>query len=217
MGSVIVFKIEGDDEPTAEQFARLESRGIGERRAEGFGRLGINLHGAEKIQIDKGGIGDKDPVTIGDPESVKIARRMVTRLLRRGLDDEMARRANQLGIHIKTPSRSQLSRLRLAIREALGKDPAKGRLLLTTYFDSLEDRLITRGQFTRDRVDNGSTIVWLRRRVNDTSGGEFLPGISLPKLGSNITASMTPELIYEYNLRLIDAVLMRAAKNRGSN
>lgn len=219
MGSVIVFKIEGDDEPTEEQFAQLECRGIGERRAEGFGRLGINLHGNENIKIGKARGEDKkpDPVTIGDPESVKIAQQMVTRLLRRGLDDVITRRANQLGIHIKTPSRSQLSRLRLTIREALGKNPEKGRLILTTYFDSLEDRLITRDQFTRDRIDNDSTIDWLRRRVNDTRGGEFLPGISLPKLGSNITASLTPELIYEYNLRLIDAVLMRAAKNRGSN
>lgn len=218
MGSVIVFKIEGDDEPTEEQFAHLESRGIGERRAEGFGRLGINLHGNKEIKIGKSEeSGDKDPVTVGDPESVKIARRIVIRLLRRCLDDAVARRANQLGIHINTPSRSQLSRLRLIIREALGKDPAKGRPLLTTYFDSLEDRLVTRSQFTRDRVDNDSTIDWLRRRVNDTLGGDFLPGKSLPKLGSNITASMTPELIYEYNLRLIDAVLMRAAKNRGSN
>lgn len=215
MGSVIVFKIEGDDKPTEEQFAHLESRGIGERRTEGFGRLGINLHGNEEIKIGKAAARTKDPVTISDPESVKIAQQIVTRLHRRRLDDEITRRANQLGIYIKTPSRSQLSRLRLVIREALWTDPTAGRSKLNEYFDSLEDRSITRTQFTRDRIDNASMIEWLRRRVNDTQEGEFAARNSL-KLGTNIFAALTAELIYEYNLRLIDAVLMRAAKNRGN-
>jgi CRISPR-associated protein Csx10 len=217
MGSVIVFEIEDGDAPTDDQIAQLELQGIGERRAEGFGRLGVNIHGNDNFSITDKITERSSPVSIIDPESVKIAQRIVTRLLRRNLNETVARRANQLGIHITGPSKSQLSRLRLIIREALGKSPTGGREILDSYLNSIEKRVVTRSQFTRNRVDNRTTIDWLRHRFNDESGEEFKDSGSLPKLGSNITASLTPELIYEYNLRLVDAVLMRAAKNRGVN
>ena len=217
MGSVIVFEIEDGDAPTDDQMAQLELQGIGERRAEGFGRLGVNIHGNDNFSITDKITERSPPVSIIDPESVKIAQRIVIRLLRRNLNETVARRANQLGIHITGPSKSQLSRLRLIIREALGKSPTGGREILDSYLNSIEKRVVTRSQFTRNRVDNRTTIDWLRHRFNDESGEEFKDSGSLPKLGSNITASLTPELIYEYNLRLVDAVLMRAAKNRGVN
>jgi hypothetical protein len=84
---------------------------------------------------------------------------------------------------------------------------------LSQYFDNLFDRQTTRKQFTRDRVAGRILLDWMRERVADDASIEN-DDIQFPTIGANVTAGLTPELIYEYNLRLIDVVLARAAKER---
>jgi hypothetical protein len=81
---------------------------------------------------------------------------------------------------------------------------------------SIEERQTARRQFTGDRIAGKALLDWLRFRVADEQDiwHELQVDFTrLPKIGTNITADLTG-LAYEYNLRLIDAVLARAAKSR---
>ena len=50
-GSVLIFKNGGDDGQLLNRLKQIESEGIGERRAEGFGRLAFNWHHQERIPV----------------------------------------------------------------------------------------------------------------------------------------------------------------------
>ena len=137
-------------------------------------------------------------------------------MLRRQLDGRLMTSANRLGRSIEQPSASQLSRLRLAVQDALGQPPAKGRASLNSYLESIESRQTARKQFVGDQVGSQSLMDRLRFRVQDESDIwrelEF-DSATIPKVGG-IPGELTPELAYEYNLRLIDGALARAAKTK---
>lgn len=210
MGSVFVFELPAC---TADKLAELEDKGIGERRAEGFGRVAVNWHGEAELKVE-GWIAPPKPevvsVPTGTPDEA-LAQAMTKRLLRQKLEGQLTARANELGKHVKQPSASQLSRLREVIQDALLQEPNEGRGRLKTYFDQLEKRQVTRKQFSDDRLDGKPLLRWLRERTaaEDNSWQE----VKIPQIG-DVRAELTPQLIYEYNLRLMEAVLAQAAKNK---
>jgi CRISPR-associated protein Csx10 len=218
MGSVFVY-----DAPTLDANAlrialqRLEQRGIGERRAEGFGRVAVNWQTADKLKKNERPVVRPPAKAIMHNSSLAIAQQMVGRILRQRLDIALTAKANDLGKQVKGPKNSQLSRLRLIIHDALRQDPRAGRERLNQYFASLQDRQTTRKQFTRDRVAGKGLLEWMHERVADESSIKPIfdeAQNTLPTIGNNVTAMLTPRMVYEYNLRLIDSVLARAAKER---
>lgn len=222
MGSVFVFP-QVSLEPDAVR--KLEAEGIGERRAEGFGRLMINAYRQEEWGVALNSASDTtvpDLMAPGaDAASRALAREISARLLRRHLDRELIRRANELAKPIKTPTPSQIGRLRLAIQNALLQQPHEGRAALRAYLDSVQNRGTTRRQF-QDQVAGRSLLEWLHHRTNDGStadppsifaGDGELPAQNAPNIGQ-VAADRTPELVYEYNLRLMDATLALAAKRK---
>jgi hypothetical protein len=92
--------------------------------------------------------------------------------------------------------------------------PAEGRPRLLAYLADLEARQAARKQFGRVRLDGRPLLDWLRRHLEGSSAiwGEL--DATDPARVAGVGAGRTPELAYEYNLRLIDAVLARAAKER---
>jgi len=214
MGSVFVY-----DKPNCavSKLRELEAQGIGERRAEGFGRVVVNWHTEEKWEVAKPDDTTPGAVTITDAASRAVAESMVKRMLRQRLDAALTQRANDLGKHVKEPKNSQLSRLRMVLHDALRQSPTEGRTRLTRYLDNLEKRKNTRKQFTRDQVAGKGLLDWLKERVANESDVWSKIGIDqnrMPKIGANVPAELTATLAYEYNLRLIDGVLARAAKER---
>jgi CRISPR-associated protein Csx10 len=218
MGSVFVY-----DAPTGGANAlrlaleRLEQSGIGERRAEGFGRVAINWQTAEKLKKNERSFTRPPAKAITQNGSLAIAQQMAGRMLRQRLDIALTAKANDLGKQVKGPKNSQLSRLRLIIHDALRQEPTAGRQRLNQYFDSLQDRQTTRKQFSRDRVAGKGLLEWMRERAADESSIKPIfdeARDTLPTIGANVSATLTAGMIYEYNLRLIDAVLARAAKER---
>lgn len=215
MGSVFVY-----DAPTcgASKLHKLEAQGIGERRAEGFGRVAVNWHIEEKWEVE-GPILPPPPPAIAIPVNTaaeRIAKRMTERMLRQRLDRILAQRANELGKHIKQPSNSQLSRLRAVVLDTLRQPPHEGRSRLHTYLGNIEARQTTRKQFKGDHVAGKELLDWLRFRVDDDSNiwRELqLKATNLPRVG-NVAAELTTDLAYEYNLRLVHEVLALAAKKR---
>ncbi len=212
MGSVFAF-----ERPAcpAERLQLLEAQGIGERRAEGFGRVAIDAHVRKKwdvVESSERATGSRvrlDPET----ESGKVARGMAERLFRQRLEVGLAARAQELARNVTRPSRSQLARLRLVLQDALRQPPADGRQRLRRYLDDLQNRQAARKQFARDRIGTQPLLEWLRQRVDDAS--EVWNVLQAPRTEvGGIGVERTDQMAYEYNLRLVDAVLARAAKER---
>jgi CRISPR-associated protein Csx10 len=212
MGSVFVYAA-----PPCQvrQFQELEWHGIGERRAEGFGRVVVNWQTRAKLGVVKPDPpGPPAPVSITEAESRTIAQGMVARMLRKQLDERLVAAANLILIsHL--PRGAQLSRLRNIIRDELMQEsPDPGRV--GEFLARIRERSTARKQFERARVGSTPLLDWLEGKYQATSETEWRgllnmrPG-DLPKVG-DIQAEVTDALRAEYVLRFIDAVLSRAAK-----
>jgi len=223
MGSVLSFRAQG---LAGDKLARLVSRGIGERRAEGFGRLAVNWQSGPLLTVEGLPMKQRDagilPIEIEDQTSRDLAQQMVCRLLRKRLDSAVAHEASVLARHVTRIHNSQLSRLRSILHDALRQPAAQGRDRLRNYLEDLEKRATPRKQFTGDRIaGEGTVLKWLRKRVEDTGNEKDEGNIwktlqarsAMPDIGG-VAPALTEELAYEYNLRLVDAVLARAAKQR---
>lgn len=53
---------------------------------------------------------------------------------------------------------------------------------------------------------------WMRNVIDKTDFVFAVPSAKYPQLGSNVKATANDLLIYEYNLRYLDAILGRIAK-----
>ncbi len=233
MGSVFVF-----DNPkcTDEQLRALVEQGIGERRAEGFGRIAVNWHTLAELQVpekEEKQVAKQKPedappaVEINDKTSSDLAKRMAERLLRRALDDQIMARANQLAKISRAPHKAQLSRLRNIIHDELltNADPKR----VENFLADVNARNTARKQFEQARlewkeVDEGKTrheglTAWLANasRVRNEKNWLELLGLkkSIERAVGTVKIQPDDQLRAEYVLRLIDAVLARAIKLQG--
>jgi len=197
------------------RLAALMREGIGERRAEGFGRLAVNWHTQyecltlqEPLKPDS----VKTPTLTGDSEAQ--ARRMAERLLRRDLDRRLLERVNALEIK-SPPANSQLSQISVLIRSAL---PTGDIAAIQKRLDEMKDK--ARKQFEAARIENQSLLEWLKKHIagNQAEVWGWLyqtsyPSDDLPAVGG-VHATFTDNLAHEYALRLVDGVLHRAIAKR---
>lgn len=214
-GSVFVFGI--DKTPGDGLLTRLLWQGIGERRAEGFGRVAVNWQAMDELTVDT--ISPDKPVrsiNITSKEGQEVALRMLERMFDKQVEAALIKRANDLGSTINQPTKSQLNGLRTVIQKALRQTPNEGRRTVENYLDSLGARKTTREKFSRDRVAGKSVLDWIRERATDEQVWQELDVGKLPQLG-DLQVQLGASLAYQYNLRLVDAVLARAAKLKGGN
>jgi CRISPR-associated protein Csx10 len=216
-GSVFVFDVTSTI--TAANLRQLETQGIGERRAEGFGRVAVNWHAKEPVlavrQVEPE---PATPVEISlSSDSQKLAQEMVKRLLRRELDRRLANHIHErdLGSLSSWPSNAQLSRLRAIALNALPSGDVS-RLSGFLADDKLKAR--AREQYRGARIDGMRLLDWLRERLKKpTAIWQWLhpAGDPLPQIG-DAQAELTDDLAREYTIRLVDGVLHRVAKERGN-
>jgi CRISPR-associated protein Csx10 len=215
MGSVFVF-----DKPNCNEskLRELEMQGIGERRAEGFGRVAVNWHTEVELEADQTpSTPPTRTVTISPgSDSERLLRRMAERLLRRRLDERLVARANGIQI-VNPPSNAQLSRLRNILQDELMKHPPDPQRVLD-FLSQIEQRNTARRQFERARVGTNTLLIWLEEglKVSDENAWKSLLGFQptdARKVGG-VGAELTDALRTEYLLRLIDAILARAVKKR---
>lgn len=221
MGSVLVFQALPDDYDFT-QLDQLERRGIGERRAEGFGRIAFNRQRVKELTVD---YTPKSPdlaiFTFSKAEDT-LARLMVHRMLRQRLDEGLLAAANQRKI-TNPPSNAQISRLRGVVLEEIRKaTPDTSRIC--EFIKSIEKRGSARHQFERSTVDGVSLLRWLKDRLRCEREGAWtmedhewknLLRISNVEVGiriGEVNAEIHDGLRLEYVLRLIDLVLAHAAK-----
>lgn len=206
-GSVFVFDRQIVN-PNALQEAL--DRGVGERRAEGFGRIAAGWQNAYEIyQLPESQIRTTSPTL--SPESKKAARMMVQRRLRLTLDRALARQvnANFELLRAPLPENAQLSAIRQAVMPGLmGGDLSR----LSEHLATLKQA--GRSQLERCRLGHDTLYKWLDERASKLDVKEQLLGAeSLPELAGE-TAALDRELCGEYTARLIDGVMRQAAKRR---
>jgi len=210
MGSVFVF-----DKPDCDEskLSQLETQGIGERRAEGFGRVAVNWHTEAELEVDLTPPSRTTPTVSIPPgsDSERLLKQMAERILRRRLDERLIARVNEIQI-VNPPSNAQISRLRSILHDELMKAaPSSQRVL--DFLRNVKERNTARKQFERARVGTKTLLSWLEETLQITAW-ETRFGFQqteVPRVGG-VQASLTDTLRIEYLLRLVDAVLARAAK-----
>ncbi len=225
------FKIEAS--VIASKLTDLQETGIGERRAEGFGRLAINL---PVLEITEDTLWHK-PVeaSMEDLAKSKIApvenataKLMVKRLARKDLDEKVIHSARMMteDYQGKIPN-SQLSRWRVIVRSVLDKKDEQGNRTLQTLKTFLTE---SKGKTGWKKMEKARLNIsdkehprltewmeeWLEKPAKLFDVLKIRPDYQFA-LGSS-SFKFNDELNLEYRLRLLDAVLaVMAKKNGGSN
>ncbi len=229
-GSVIVFQPQTALDTTLVR--RLEQRGIGERRAEGFGRVAFDWLREMAYQMLEG-----SPYTLSDhapqlsPTAATLAQRMARQLLEARIEQEIIRfvrdeviEAEHGNLAKRMPQNSQLARVRVLTRRAVRQqyDPAIVRQGLGQF------RQVSKQQFEQARLQERSLWNWLNdlltelpeaERQHGQRGIEYvwellrLPETQWPEVAGQ-RAAHAPALTREVALRLIDAVLSAVVRRR---
>jgi len=216
-GSVFVLRAKS---PINESDIRaVEWRGIGERRAEGFGRIVFDWQSETELQIVKPAALELRTGKLPDLEgrAKEMAEQIAQRLIRRDLDQRLLKAIYDLRIYgYNAISNAQLSRLRVIVREAL-KTGDTDRLLIYRN-ENIEKRRSVRDQFGRVRVKGKPLSRWLEGCLkNPMSIWDEIGAQNVEKrIANNVVVSVqdNERLAREYTLRLIDGVLARLAKER---
>lgn len=216
-GSAFVFRAGATISPEA--IANAEWRGIGERRAEGFGRLAFNWQAEAKltkVKPPKASATSQLALQL-DGKAQEMARQMAVRMLRRELDGKLRKAINDVRPPERLPiSNAQLSRLRVIVREAL---PHGDLARLQKYLEeNVTTRPTVRDQFDRTRLGSERLSRWLEERLSqpvtvwDKLGAQNLS----KRIGVNVQVGTqgNEALAREYTIRLIDGVLAKLAKER---
>jgi CRISPR-associated protein Csx10 len=223
MGSVLVFQAPDDCDST--RLEKLEIRGIGERRAEGFGRITFNRQRVEELTVDYTPKSrDLATFTVSEREAHTLAVLMVDRMLRHRLDEWLLAAANEIKI-TNPPSNTQISRLRSVVLEEI-RAAAPGTARICQFIESIEKRSSARRQFERSIVDGKPLLRWLKDLLrcgregawtmadNDWKNLLRISGVDVGIRIGDVKAEIHDGLRLEYVLRLIDLVLAHAAKEQ---
>ena len=202
-GSVFVYDSNKVD---AEQLRDLVATGIGERRAEGFGRVAVNWHGYAQQSWRKVSRTILLPPTLTE-ESQALAQRMAQNHLANILERGLTAAISGSGLTIsRPPQNAQLSRVRNAARQALLEGNLKP---ISDHLAALKG---AQEQFEKARVAGVSLRAWLKARLKEQDiQQQLLKGQTLSPVAGQ-RAEFTPELRVQYTARLIDGVMKKAIR-----
>ena len=212
-----VFTVTGAE---AAKLKALAENGFGERQAEGFGRIALNLDLPKDEMIVQDAPVDVASISgAALPAGDKLAKQMLERLMRRELDKQVISTARSLATAYKggLPN-SQLSRWRIILRDALPKkdikrvsefcEKSKGK----PGWKKMEKARLSLGDNKSMRLTE-----WIEAMLENVDGltqafgNEFKPTM---KLGT-VTLSAS-DYYDEYRLRLMDAVMAVLSKQNNT-
>jgi len=156
-GSVFVYNVAS--EIKAADIEKLEAHGLGERRAEGLGRVAVNwTQQAELILVESDSVLPVEPLPLSN-DGRAVIQHMLQRLLRHDLDTALAESAQKTNV-INPPRKSQLSRLRVIALNAL---PSRDLDRLLAFLSDEQLKAKARDQYREARLagDNQRLIEWL--------------------------------------------------------
>ncbi len=221
-GSVFVFDASAFSDQEQEQLTRY---GIGERRAEGFGRVAFGWQTSNMLNARPPIPHPTSPSPVQlSAKSAALARQMLRRMVQEELERRLLDALSVLEIDGNI-SNAQLSRLRLAIRRAQTEGAWKP---MQDFLHEDNLKATARRQLERARVrpTNERLIQWLGKAVLiDQGSGRTTWSIWQDWFArkpfsfqlSNLRADdvITDAMKLEYTLRLIDALLHK--KSKGEN
>lgn len=190
MGSVFVIGVSAlsaeQTQALPDKLGWLEWRGIGERRAEGFGRLAVNWQQHATLKGIETAVLEDTPAQITlSHESKQLWDTMQARMARQRVDQEQIAQANALQLR-RLPPKSQINRLRQMITsELLNERPDVA--VITRFLGEIRGKKAAQ-HFDRARVGNQPMTDWLKQTAEQSHQDHYA------------------------TLRLVDAVLARAAK-----
>lgn len=228
-----VFVIEADPPVGDDKLRELEQFGLGERRAEGFGRVAIDwcdehiprLGEALQAKNDRD---DRAAVAMSTSER-ELAKQILIRRWRRELDNRLTEAIERSPISGEIPN-SQLSRWRGVAHSALVQRTPLQRLNYLTKFLDDEQKKGSRAweQLRRARINKQRLTDWIKDvltkpdspwRWMQNPPPPLLIGEKVnptpPSFGDvQIDDEKVMELKIEYCIRLLDGVLARQAKHQ---
>ena len=206
-GGVFIYdKIDGI---TADRIRTLEAEGIGERRAEGFGRIAINWLNEPivSVKLTDDESHAKNSIQLKSEFSQKLAKQMAERLLCQQLDANLLDKVGRTKLSPNAMTNSQISRLLLAAREALSRKDCQP---VCSLLQNLTKNSMS--QFKRtmigDRTLPYQLQAWLDKPI------DIWQKDIKPVTIADVTVELSQELALEYTLRLIMAVAKQAMKEK---
>lgn len=206
-GSVFTFKAESD--VTEAQLKKLLDEGLGERRAEGFGRIAVNLNGSEQLRLAAPKSSLSVPVALHSASGREMARIMIERILRRRFDEILVKKIGLCRMENQPPN-SQIARLRGAVLQALRDNRADTVKEFFERNESIARRHYERAMVTED-TKKMSLSDWVTQSLDKVEGLDA-PDLSLGG-GAEPVKAGSEAILLEYRLRFIDGVLAWAAKS----
>jgi CRISPR-associated protein Csx10 len=200
-GSVFVYAA-GTFAPEA--LRQVAALSIGERRAEGFGRLAVNWQAQAQLTWRP-----TKPLLLAEPElsaeSRALAQAMAERRLRLLLERGLAETVSAATVE-RRPQNAQLSRVRTAAQQALAQGSLKPVL------DHLVGLKGAREQFEKARLKEVSLLRWIEERATRLDVEmQLLRSRELPAVAGQ-SAVLTEALKIEYTARLLDGMMKRAIR-----
>lgn len=193
---------------------RLEAQGLGERRAEGFGRIVFNWVCSMELVAKEGAwYGNEDRATDSNlsPTAQALALRMANRLLEQHIERGILQFvrdyvwAESVG---DMPANSQLSRIQTLVRQAL---PTGDVGLVKRQFAKFERASIE--QFERARLEKQSFYKWIKTLLDQPESvwNKVYPR-EVPEVAGQF--AQKDKLTQQTTLRLLAAVLAAPAHKR---
>ena len=212
-GSVFVYDSSSMDANILQKWQEI---GLGERRAEGFGRIAINwlfqpAFSLKKIEsmVQGNRIGEPALSPL-DEEGKTLAQHMANRRYRAVLDEGLMTQVSTYAIQTRGLTNAQLNKLRGALR----------RVQRLGSWKPLEDHLNNlntdaRKQMQRARIDGEKLLDWLHQAKDHKIWERCFSSITPPTI-AGIQSQADDALKLAYVVRFIDALLQKASKeNRG--
>jgi CRISPR-associated protein Csx10 len=152
-GSVIAFQ--PDESLDAAQVSKLETDGIGARRAEGFGRVVFNWRDKIKMTSRDKGTLEKSASADGQLNAIEkqMAQGMTQRLLAADVEQALLNYVKDTTL-VSAPKLTQLNRLRVLARQHSARGSDGLQEVLTQFKDFKQ---AARQQFQRARLKRGGT------------------------------------------------------------
>ena len=189
------------------------SKGIGERREDGFGRIGVNIHGRDRFHITN------PKRKLSQPEPLSHSSKIIsTQLSERALLlDARNKILNAVkGMDLKnSPHNAQLSQLRIVVRQAQQNDDLS---LIPTHLKSLRQTGLA--QFKNKKLNaTGGSIrwdKWLNETATQNNGFKQI-GLDLDDQQYQIAGNGSTnfeKVKTKITLNLLEAVLKRALREK---